>query len=137
MAAEKPTYNDNIGLPDIHYNPLQNYRNVTYTTRLTMMPVIEATQTRLQRSYDYKKGRFSLRTFTVTGKKEQLIIQQHKRGDFNADYNKFHIVFHNLPFSITSIQIDNVEIPIDNVKVGKKQSILIDKEFNELHLLGK
>ena len=56
MAAEKPTYNDNIGLPDIHYNPLQNYRNVTYTTRLTMMPALESTQSRLDRSYDYKKG---------------------------------------------------------------------------------
>jgi len=55
MAA-KPTYNDDIGLPEIHYNPLQDYRNVTYTTRLTMMPVIESTQTRITRSYDYKKG---------------------------------------------------------------------------------
>jgi alpha-glucosidase len=87
--------------------------------------------------YDYKKGRFSLRTFKVTGKKEELIIQQHKRGDFNADYSKFNIVFHNLPFTITSIQIDNVEISIDNINKGKTQSILIDKEFNELHLLAK
>lgn len=54
--ADKPTYNDSVGLPDIHYNPLLNYRNVTYTTRLTMMPVFEATQTRHERSYDYKKG---------------------------------------------------------------------------------
>jgi hypothetical protein len=56
MAVTKPNYNDNIGLPDIHYNPLQNYRNVTYNTRLTMMPVSESTKTRLDRSYDYKKG---------------------------------------------------------------------------------
>lgn len=56
MATEKPKYNDDIGLPDIHYNPLQNYRNVTYNTRLTMMPVAEATKSRLDRSYDYKKG---------------------------------------------------------------------------------
>jgi hypothetical protein len=56
MATEKPTYNDNIGLPEIHYNPLQNYRNVTYNTRLTMMPAAEATKSRLDRSYDYKKG---------------------------------------------------------------------------------
>lgn len=54
--ASKPTYNDDIGLPEIHYNPLQDYRNVTYTTRLTMMPVIESTQARPTRSYDYKKG---------------------------------------------------------------------------------
>lgn len=56
MAAVKPTYNDDIGLPEIHYNPLQNYRNATYTTRLTMMSATEATQSRLARSYDYKKG---------------------------------------------------------------------------------
>jgi hypothetical protein len=54
--ASKPTYHDNVGLPEIHYNPLQNYRNVTYTTRLTAMPVFEATQSRYERSYDYKKG---------------------------------------------------------------------------------
>lgn len=53
---EKPNHLDDIGIPDIHYNPLQNYRNVTYNTRLTMMPRIEATQERTQRSYDYKKG---------------------------------------------------------------------------------
>jgi alpha-glucosidase len=87
--------------------------------------------------YDYKKGRFSLRTFKVTGKKDELIIQQHKRGDFNADYTKFNIVFHNLPFEITSIQIDNVETPLNEVNLGKTQSILISKEFTELHLLGK
>jgi hypothetical protein len=56
MAAPKPTYNDDIGLPDIHYNPLQNYRNVTYNTRLTMMPAKEATLERPLRSYDFKKG---------------------------------------------------------------------------------
>ena len=53
---QRPTHLDDIGIPDIHYNPLQNYRNVTYNTRLTMMPRIEATQERSQRSYDYKKG---------------------------------------------------------------------------------
>lgn len=53
---EKPTYNDDIGLPEIHYNPLQNYRNVTYNTRLTMMPPIETTKSRLDRTYDYKNG---------------------------------------------------------------------------------
>ncbi|TXD45993.1 glycoside hydrolase family 31 protein [Polaribacter sp. IC073] len=87
--------------------------------------------------YDYKKGRFSLRTFKVTGKKEELILQQHKRGDFNADYSKFHIVFHNLPFEITSIQIDNVAIELKNSNTSKTQAITIDKEFTELHLFGK
>jgi len=62
MAAEKPTYNDDSGLPDIHYNPLQNYRNVTYDVRLTMMPCNEATKTRHDQSFDYKTGIVMLET---------------------------------------------------------------------------
>lgn len=87
--------------------------------------------------YDYKKGRFSLRTFKITGKKDEFILQQHKRGDFSATYSKFNIVFHNLPFEINSIQIDNVEIELNNIDTSKTQAILIDKAFTELHLFGK
>ena len=47
------------------------------------------------------------------------------------------MVFHNLPFAITSIQIDNVEIKLENVNTAKTQSNTIDKEFTELHLFGK
>jgi alpha-glucosidase len=87
--------------------------------------------------YDYKKGRYSLRSFKLTGKKKEFILQQHKEGDFNAPYSKFNIKFHNLPFDITSIQIDNVEIPLDALNANGTQSICIDKEFTELHLFGK
>jgi alpha-glucosidase len=87
--------------------------------------------------YDYKKGRFSLRNFKLTGKKKELIIQQHKRGDFNEDYNSFNMVFHNLPFDITAIQIDNVEIKLETKNTSKKQSVTIHKKFTELHLFGK
>jgi alpha-glucosidase len=86
--------------------------------------------------YDYKKGRFSLRTFKVTGKKKEFILQQHKRGDFNAGYSKFKIVFHNLPFKVTNVQVDNVEIGLENINLDA-HSITIDKEFTELHLFGK
>ena len=49
------------------------------------------------------------------------------------------MVFHNLPFTIESIQIDNVDIKIkNNLNYGENsQTITIDKEFNELHLFGK
>jgi len=86
---------------------------------------------------DYKKGRYSLRSFKVTGKSNELILQQHKEGKFDAKYTDFNLVFHNLPFSITSIQVDNVEIPMEKLKVNGKNSITINKEFNELHLFGK
>ena len=86
--------------------------------------------------YDYKKGRFSLRTFKLTGKKKEFILQQHKRGDFNAKYSKFNIVFHNLPFEITSVQIDNEEINISSIDVDT-HSLSVEKEFTEIHLFGK
>ena len=86
--------------------------------------------------YDYKKGRYSLRTFKVTGKKNELILQQHKQGKFDADYNNFNIVFHNLPFKITSVQIDNVVVDVNKSNTTGIQSITVDKEFTELHLMG-
>jgi alpha-glucosidase len=86
--------------------------------------------------YDYKKGRYSLRTFKITGKKNELILQQHKQGKFDADYNNFNIVFHNLPFKITSVQIDNVVVDVNKSHTTGIQSITVDKEFTELHLIG-
>ena len=87
--------------------------------------------------FDYKKGRYSLRTFKVTGKDQQFILQQHKEGKFDANYTKFNLVFHDLPFTIKTIQIDNEEIPLKNLKVNGKNSITINKDFTEIHLLGK
>lgn len=87
--------------------------------------------------FDYKKGRYSLRTFKVTGKNQELIIQQHKEGKFNSNYSKFNFVFHNLPFTTKKIEIDNVEIPLKDVKVNGKNSITIDKDFTELHIIAK
>ena len=55
---------------------------------------------------------------------------------FDADYKNFNIVLHNLPFKITSIQIDNVEVDMNDFDITDFQSITVDKEFTELHLLG-
>ena len=56
MAMTKPDHLDDVGVPDVVYNPLSNYRNVTYNTRLTMMPLTESTASRPDRSYNYKNG---------------------------------------------------------------------------------
>ncbi|MBU3010371.1 glycoside hydrolase family 31 protein [Polaribacter vadi] len=87
--------------------------------------------------YDYKKGRYSLRTFKLTGKKKEFILQQHKEGTFDASYTKFNVNLHNLPFKITSVQIDNVEIEINQSESIESQTITVHKEFTELHLFGQ
>lgn len=87
--------------------------------------------------YDYIKGRYSLRNFKLTGKPKELIIQQHKEGKHIADYDTFLIKFHGLPFKVSSVQLDNVPIPLSQVKMNGDNSMVIDKNFTELHIVGR
>jgi len=87
--------------------------------------------------YDYKKGRYSLRTFKLTGKSKELIIQQHKEGKYITTYNTFKLNFHGLPFMIESIQFDNVDISLSDVKMNGDNTMIIDKNFAQLHIKGK
>ena len=86
--------------------------------------------------FDYKKGRFSLRTFSLVGKSDELIIQQHKSGKFMTSYKTFKMKLHCLPFKVLKIQIDNEEIEFEDVKVNGDNTIIISKEFTELHIIG-
>ncbi len=85
--------------------------------------------------YDYKKGRFSLRSFNLVGKKKELIIQQFKSGKYITSYKTFKMRLHGLPFNVTKIQVDNEEIAFEDVKVNGDNTIIISKEFTELHIL--
>lgn len=87
--------------------------------------------------YDYTKGRYSLRTFKLTGKPNELIIQQHKEGKFDAEYGNFKIKLHGLPFEIEEIQVDNVVVPVKELIKNGNHEMTIGKEFSELHLIGK
>lgn len=87
--------------------------------------------------YDYTKGRYSLRTFKLTGKTNELIIQQHKEGKFITKYEVFKLKFYGLPFKIESIQLDNVDISLSDVKMNGDNTMVIDKNFTELHIVGE
>ena len=86
--------------------------------------------------YYYIKGRYSLRTFKLTGKPTELIIQQHKEGKYITSYETFKVNIHGLPFEIKEVQIDNVQIPLEQVKPNGKNSLVVDKNFNEIHIKG-
>ncbi len=87
--------------------------------------------------YDYKKGRFSLRNFTLVGKSDELIIQQHKFGKFITSYKTFKIRLHGVPFKISKIQIDNSDFDLKDLKVNGDNTITVSKEFMELHIIGE
>jgi len=87
--------------------------------------------------YDYTKGRYSFRTFKLTGKENELIIQQHKEGKYITTYENFKLIIHGLPFSINEIQLDNEKIPLNHLKSNGTSSMVIDKNFSELHIIGE
>jgi alpha-glucosidase len=89
-----------------------------------------------QDGYDYNKGRYSLATFTLRGKENDLIIQQHKEGKFDTNYTKFKINLHGLPFKVKKIEIDNEVITFDKVNFDGKHTLTIDKEFSEVHFIS-
>ena len=86
--------------------------------------------------YDYLKGRYSLRNFNLHGKKNELIIQQHKSGKFMTTYETFKLNLHGLPFKITKVEIDNVVIAFKDIKLNGDNSLIIIKEFTELHIMA-
>ena len=87
--------------------------------------------------YDYKKGRFSLRHFNLLGKDTEIVIQQHKSGKYITSYKTFKIILHGVPFKINKILIDNDEINFEDAKVNGDNTIIVPKEFIELHILGE
>lgn len=87
--------------------------------------------------YDYKKGRYSFRTFKLTGKKNELIIQQHKEGKYVTPYSKFKLDLKRLPFTIKTIEVDNQVTELSTLKLNGNTTLVVDKNFSELHLIGK
>ncbi|HAO14822.1 MAG TPA: glycosyl hydrolase [Tenacibaculum sp.] len=87
--------------------------------------------------YDYMKGRYSLRTFTVTGKNNEVIIQQHKDGTYVTDYKKIEFEFIRLPFVIKEVEVDNVIVSLESVQKKPGSSVLIiPNDFKEIHVIG-
>ena len=87
--------------------------------------------------YDYTKGRYSLRNFSLTGRENELIINQHKEGKYITEYETFNVIIHGLPFNISEIQIDNQVISLEHLKSNGTNSFVVDKNFAELHIIGE
>jgi len=86
--------------------------------------------------YDYKKGKFSLRNFSLVGKEDTLTIQQFKSGTFIPSYLTFEIKFYGLPFTIKKVVIDNEEIEFKDLNLDAPV-LIISKEFTVLHIIGE
>ncbi|BFM45216.1 glycoside hydrolase family 31 protein [Flavobacterium sp. CFS9] len=90
-----------------------------------------------QDGYDYKKGRYSFLSFSTIGKEKELIVQLHKEGKYITPYNKYKINLIGLPFKVTEIEIDNEKVAFDKEGFELNGFLIVDKEFNELHIIGE
>lgn len=90
-----------------------------------------------QDGYDYKKGRYSLRNFKLTGKEKSLTVQQFKDGSYVTEYETLKFNFHGLPFKIGQIQVDNEDIDIESIRPKGDNTLHIDKNFTVLHIIAK
>lgn len=86
--------------------------------------------------YDYNKGRFSLRTFTLTGKEKDLLVQQHREGAFETSYKTFKISLIGLPFKIAKVEIDKEIVSLSELKIVDNV-LHISQDFSEIHFIGK
>ena len=86
--------------------------------------------------YDYIKGRYSLRNFNLTGKNNELSIQQFKSGKFTTPYETFKLKLIGLPFKIDKIEIDNEIVKFKDVKLNGDNTIIVTKDFTELRIIG-
>ena len=90
-----------------------------------------------QDGYGYTKGGYSLRNFSFTGKKDEIIIQQHKTGSFITEYEKMRFRMIGVPFTVVSVEIDNVTVELTEVEYNADaQTFVVPKDFNELHLVS-
>jgi len=90
-----------------------------------------------QDGYDYKKGRYSFLSLRTIGKEKELIVQLHKEGKYETPYSKYKINLIGLPFKVTEIEIDNEKVAFDQIAFEENKFLIVDKEFNELHIIGE
>lgn len=88
--------------------------------------------------YDYKKGRFSLRNLQFKGKEKEIVISQYKNGKYITEYETLRFNFIGLPFEIDFVEVDNVKMSLEELQYDiATQTMYVDKNFNELHIVGK
>lgn len=77
-----------------------------------------------------------MRNFKFTGKENQIIIQQHKEGKYEALFTTFKLIIHGLPFDIKEIEIDNEVLEVEFKKENNIYTMNVIKDFSEIHIIG-
>ena len=87
--------------------------------------------------YDYKKGRYSLRNFTVIGNGNIVTIQQFKSGKFKTSYETIKIKLIGIPFPIGKVLVHDEMSDPSPVSIGADNTIVVSKEFSKIQIMAK
>ena len=88
--------------------------------------------------YDYKMGIFNFRTFKLTGKTNDIFVQQHVNGTYKSSLKTMKITFHGLPFTIKSATVNNEDVSLESIGYdNERNSIILQENFTDLHLIGE
>ena len=88
--------------------------------------------------YDYKMGIFNHRTFKLTGKTNEIIVQQHVNGKYKSNLKTMKIILHGLPFEIKSASVNNEDVSLESISYDKEtNSIILQENFTDLHLISE
>ena len=86
--------------------------------------------------YDYTKGRYSLRSFKLSGNDKRLTVQQHKSGSFITTYDTFRVQLIGLPFKVKKVFVDQEPFAFDAKQFAQDQTLVVDKNFGVLRVEG-
>lgn len=90
-------------------------------------------------NYDYEKGNFLTKIFTVAGTSSTLSVSQQISGLFKTDYASYKLVLHGLPFTIIKAEADSAEAEMevsDFLYTNIIQTIRVNSDFKLLIFSG-
>jgi len=96
----------------IAHQPLMQYTHQMPIDQLTLDVYFGKEETVSQlyedagEGYDYEKGSFKRKRWSVRGSDRTMHIEQEAEGDFVPSYNTYFIRLHGLPFAPTTVTVD-------------------------------
>ena len=127
-----------------HY-PVQQHTNQKIIRQLSLQVYFSTETCKSQlyedagEGYDYRREKYSLRTYTTSGTADSFQILQEKEGKMQSTYPSVKLTLIGLPFTTDSCQIDDKVVVIKEEKKDGKTilSFIAPVNFKSISLITK
>jgi alpha-glucosidase len=83
--------------------------------------------------YGYRKGEFSVKTFSADGSDTKFSVRQSMEGNFETEYDHYEATIHGLPFEPKECSMDGEKLDFEIM--DKERNLIkvnVKKEFKKL-----